>query len=228
MARLKRIVVPGLPHHVTQRGVRRCDTFVDPQDREVYARLLLSSCQEYSLAVHAYCWMTNHVHLIAVPQYETSLAFVLRDTSGLYALYFNRKYGFSGHLWQARFYSCVLDESHYWSAIRYVERNPVRARMIARAQDYSWSSAAAHCLYREDPLLTPLEPLPQLIPGWSEWLVGEEDPAELKAIRENTGTGRPLGSKEFLEQLEARLGRPVTPQKRGRKPQTPTSEPPLE
>jgi len=221
MARLKRIVVPGLPHHVTQRGVRRCDTFIDLQDREVYARLLLTSCQKYSLAILSYCWMTNHTHLIAVPQYETSLALVLRDTNGLYAVYFNRKYGFSGHLWQARFYSCVLDELHLWSAIRYVERNPVRAGLVRRAEDYLWSSAAAHCLAKPDALLAPVEPASPLIPDWSAWLAGQEDPSELKAIRINTGTGRPLGSKSFLQHLEVLLGRPLVPRKRGPKPRCP-------
>ncbi len=147
MARLKRIVVPGLPHHITQRGVRRADIFLEPEDRQVYGRLLVAACEQYSLVSQAYCWMTNHIHLIAVPTYETSLAFVMRDTSGLYAIYFSN-YVFSGHLWQARFYSCVLDEDHFWSAIRYVERNPVRARMVGRAEDYRWSSARAHCLKR--------------------------------------------------------------------------------
>jgi len=161
--------------------------------------------------------MTNHVHLIAIPQYENSLALVLRDTNGLYALYFNRKYGFSGHLWQARFYSCVLDEARFWSAVRYVERNPVRAKMVVRAEDYRWSSAAAHAAGKPDNLLTPLE-VPPLISDWSAWLADEDDPAELKAIRYCTGTGRPWGSKGFLERLEAQLGRPVIPGKRGRKP----------
>jgi len=216
MARLKRIVVPGLPHHVAQRGIRRCNTFVDLQDREVYSRLLLASCQKYSLTIFSYCWMTNHIHLIAVPQYETSLALVLRDTNGLYALYFNRKYGFSGHLWQARFYSCVLDEFHLWSAIRYVERNPVRAGLVIRAEQYSWSSAAAHCLSKQDDLLTPVVP-PLLICDWSAWLAGEDDPNELKAIRRNTGTGRPLGSRSFLQHLEILLDRPLMPCKRGPK-----------
>jgi len=158
--------------------------------------------------------------MVAVPDYEASLALVLRDTNGLYAVYFNRKYGFTGHLWQARFYSCVLDESHFWTAVRYVERNPVRAKMVLRAEDYRWSSAAAHCLRRQDPLLTDLGSIPPLIADWSMWLADEEDPAELAAIRRNTGTGRPWGDKAFLEKLEARLGRPVTPQKRGRKPQS--------
>lgn len=218
MARLKRIVIPGLPHHVTQRGVHQCDTFVEIQDREVYSRLLRTCCEKYSLAILAYCWMTNHVHLIAVPQYESSLALVLRDANGLYALYFNRKYGFTGHLWQARFYSCVLDEDHFWSAIGYVERNPVRARMVVRAEEYRWSSAAAHCLDKPDSLLTPLGPTPRLISDWSAWLAEEDDGEELKAIRMSTRIGRPFASQSYLEQLERELGRTLLPRRRGRRP----------
>jgi len=100
--------------------------------------------------------MTTHIHMVAVPESETSLALVLRDTMVFNAVYFNRKYGFTGHLWQARFYSCVLGESHFWRAVRYVERNPVRAKMVLRGEDYRWSSAAAHCLRQEDPMLTDL------------------------------------------------------------------------
>ena len=173
-------MVPGLPHHITQRGVRRSDIFLEPEDRQVYGRLLVAACEQYSMTIQAYCWMTNHVHLIAVPTYETSLTFVMRDASGLYAVYFNSKYGFSGHLWQARFYSCVMDEDHVWSAIRYVERNPVRAKMVSEAENYPWSSAAAHSLSQPDPLLAPLQ--------------------------------------SFLQDLEARLGRPLIPRKAGRKP----------
>ena len=218
MARLRRIVVPGLPHHITQRGVRRSDIFLDPQDREVYTRLLLVSCRQYSLAVQACCWMTNHIHLIGVPGYENSRAFVLRDTSGLYAVYFNSKYGISGHLWQARFYSCVLDEERFWPAIRYVERNPVRARMVSRPQDYPWSSATAHCLDQADPLLTPPLQRPAVITDWGAWLADQEDAAMLHTIRRHTGTGRPLGSRAFVQELEDRLGRPLLPRKPGPKP----------
>jgi len=217
MARLKRIVVPGLPHHITQRGVRRSDIFLDPEDREVYGRLLVASCQQYSMSIQAYRWMTNHVHLVASPTYETSLAFVMRDTSGLYAVYFNSKYGFSGHLWQARFYSCLLDEEHFWSAIRYVERNPVRARMVGQAEDYRWSSARAHCFSEADPLLAPLQAAP-VLSDWREWLADEEEAVLLNLIRRHTGTGRPLGSQSFLEDLEGRLGRALIPRRPGRKP----------
>jgi putative transposase len=161
--------------------------------------------------------MTNHVHLIAVPTYESSLTFVVRDASGLCAVYFNSKYGFSGHLWQARFYSCLPDEEHFWSAIRYVERNPVRAKMVSEAENYPWSSAAARCLSQPDPLLAPLQP-PAPISDWRSWLHDEEEATLPHLIRRHTGTGRPLWSKSFLQDQEARLGRPLIPRKAGRKP----------
>src|SRR5262245_18807089 len=100
MARLTRIVVPGFPHHVTQRGNRKMDIFRDKEDREVYLRLLAERRKQYHLDILSYCLMTNHVHLVPVPTGETSLSNALRDTHGLYALYFNRKYELTGHLWQ--------------------------------------------------------------------------------------------------------------------------------
>jgi putative transposase len=119
--------VSGLPHHVTQRGNRRTDVFVDAEDRHLYLELLREYSNHHRLRVWDYALMTNHTHLIVVPEAARSLSDTMRDTHGTYAVMFNRKYGFSGHLWQARFYSCILDDAHLWHAVRYVERNPVRA-----------------------------------------------------------------------------------------------------
>ena len=151
MARTARVVVPGIAHHITQRGVRRLPVFVDDHDRTLYSKILLRSCLRYALRIRAYCWMTNHIHEIAVPQRADSLANVFRHAHSIYALHFNRKYRFSGHLWQDRFYSCALDEPHMWAAIRYVELNPVRAGLTSKAADYPWSSALPHCRRKEDP-----------------------------------------------------------------------------
>lgn len=218
MTRLARLVIPGLPHHVIQRGNHRTHVFSDEHDRYVYRRLLKEKCNQYGANISCYCWMTNHVHLIVVPEASDSLGQTMRDAHGLYASYFNRKYGFSGHLWQARFHSCVLDETHFWSAIRYVERNPVRAGIVHRAEDYPWSSAPAHCGLRQDPLLVPLPIDKLLVPDWATWLATEESISELKTIRLNTRTGRALGSDGFLDQLEAQLQCQVRPRKRGRRP----------
>jgi len=156
MPRFKRVVVPGLPHHITQRGNRRMNVFFDDEDREIFLRILGEVGESNGLANFSYDLMTNHEHLVSVPKLESSLATSMRDLLGPYAAYINRKYGFSGRLWQGRFFSTVLDDAHFWEAIRYVERNPVRAGLVQRAEQYRWSSAAAHCGKREDCLLANL------------------------------------------------------------------------
>lgn len=134
---------------------------------------------------------------------------------GEYAEYFNEKYEVTGHLWEGRFFSCVLDEWHFWQAIRYVERNPVRAGLVDRAENYEWSSAATHCGLRDDPLLKAIPPLPGSFGDWSAWLAIEELDADLAEIRKGTRTGRPCGSELFLKDLERKLGRVLVPNKRG-------------
>ncbi len=216
MARLRRVIAPGLPHHVTQRGNQKANVYRDEQDRNVYSRLLLERSRQYSIDILSYCLMTNHIHMVVVPYRKDSLSKGLRDAHGLYAAYFNRKYNRTGHLWQGRFYSCVLDEFGLWSAVRYVERNPVRAGMVKRAELYRWCSAAAHCGFREDPLLAKWVPPKGPTFNWSAWLASEEAQDELESLREKTKTGRPWGSDTFIEQLESKLGRPLKPQKGGR------------
>ena len=145
MPRVARIVVPGVPHHVTQRGNNRQEVFFVDDDRGFYLDLLGRQAQRFGLDVLGYCLMSNHVHLIAVPQREDSLAKAIGRTHFLYTQYLHRLHGRSGHLWQNRFYSCALDEAHCWAALCYTERNPVRARMVRKAWRYRWSSAAVHC-----------------------------------------------------------------------------------
>ena len=171
----------------------------------------------HRVLIWVYTLMTNHIHTIVVPQSETALAGTFRDTHSVYGSWFNRKYGLSGHLWQGRFYSCVLDEAHLWSAVRYVERNPVRAHIVDRAQDYRWSSARAHVRGYTDPLLDPGLPIIGSVGNWAEWLAAEDLPSELKAIRTATARDSVLGDEAFVTELEARFGRVLRPQKRGRK-----------
>ena len=216
MARISRIVIPGLPHHVTQRGNRRCDVFFEVKDRQHYLSLFRKYAAEYGVEVWAYCLMSNHVHFVLVPEKPDSLSDALRDAHTAYALRFNLQNCLSGHRWQGRFFSCVLDDAHLWAAVHYVERNPVRAGMVARAEEYLWSSAASHCGLRPDELLSPRFPPAHRLENWSEWLNGEE-PTEIKAIRRQTHTGRPCGSPDFLVDLESRCNRQLTPGKRGRK-----------
>ena len=207
---------PRPSHHVTQRGNQKANVYRDEQDRKVYSRLLQERSNHYSIDILSYCLMTNHIHLVVVPHRKDSLSRGLRDAHGFYAVYFNRKYNLTGHFWQGRFYSCVLDEVGLWCAVRYVERNPVRAGMVTRAELYRWCSAAAHCGLREDPLLSEWFPPKGPTLNWSAWLASEEAKDELESLREKTKTGRPWGSETFIDQLESKLGRPLKPQKGGR------------
>ena len=216
MPRIARVVVPGLPHHVTQRGNRRADVFLHDPDRKRYQALLSTYAARHGLRIWAYCLMSNHVHFVAVPDAESSLGRTFRDTNQLYASWFNQKTGQGGHLWQGRFFSCVLDDAHLWAAVRYVERNPVRAGLVACAEDWPWSSAAAHCGPRGDALLSKIE-MPWPVPDWSGYL-REEHETELEMLRRQTRSGRPCGSTGFVERLEATLGRILHPRKRGPKP----------
>ena len=216
MSRLARIVVPGFPHHVTQRGNRRVDIFHADADRFKYLSLFDQYRQEYGLEVWAYCLMSNHVHWIVVPRDEADLAKTFRDTHTAFALSSNRRRGESGHLWQGRFFSCPLDGSHAWAAVRYVERNPVRARMVERAEEYRWSSAAAHCGLRSDWLLSKQFPPAGVVPDWSAWLLDEEA-HQTEAIRRKTHTGRPCGARVFVDQLETLLKRALHLEKPGPK-----------
>jgi putative transposase len=220
MSRVTRVVVPGFPHHVTQRGNRRADVFVTDADREAYLHFLRTYSQKRGLSVWAYCLMSNHVHLVVVPAREKSLSEGLRDAHTVYAMNFNERTQLSGHVWQGRFHSCVLDNAHLWAAVRYVELNPVRAGMAERAQDYPWSSAAAHCGLRRDPLLSPGLPLVDAIPDWPDWLNEpiENEPEMHHTIRTHTHTGRPCGSPDFVARLESLIGHPLRPRTHGPKP----------
>jgi len=185
-------------------------------DRQRYLSLLSAYGRRYELDIWAYCLMSNHVHFVAVPRAAESLGLACRDTHQAYASWLNRRQGETGHVWQGRFYSTPLDDPHLWAAVRYVERNPVRAGLVERAEDWAWSSAAGHCGLRADPLLSKIR-MPWPVPDWRAYL-RDESAEEIKAIRMQTRTGRPCGSAGFVEHLESLLGRVLRPRKRGRKP----------
>ena len=216
MARLARVVVPGVPHHLTQRGNRREDVFFGDVGRECFLALLAKYARQHSLGLWAYCLMSNHVHLIVVPQDVHGLGRAMRAVNAAYARYVNERQGLCGHLWQGRFFSCPLDVAHQWSAVRYVERNPVRAKIVLRAEDYAWSSAAAHCGLRGDPLLSGDLERADHVGDWSASL-RDEDETELAAIRRHTRTGRPLGPDEFVRRVGSMLGRSLARSRPGPK-----------
>lgn len=210
MPRIARVVVPGIPHDVTQRGNRRSDVFFSDADRQRYLQLVLQYSIQHGLQILAYCLMTNHVHLICIPSLARTPALVFKPVHTRYVQYINWQQRICGRLWQGRFFSCPLDEYHLWAAIRYVERNPVRAGIVRRAEDYPWSSAAAHCGLRDDPLLCSLpEPRPATTTNWSAWLADTDDERILAKLRLHTRTGRPVGDDRLIADLELRLGRRV-------------------
>lgn len=217
MPRIARVVAPGIPHHITQRGNNRRIVFQDDSDKELYLRLARKYVYECGFRVWAYCLMPNHVHFFGVPDRETSLAETFLHLNTTYAVYFNRKTGLSGHLWQSRFFSSVAYGNPYIrAAVRYVERNPVRVGLARRAEEYRWSSARAHVEKTPDSLLTSPCPLMDEITDWQTYLAGEETPEVLDRIRSCARTGRPLADEDALRGLEAGLGRRLAPRKRGR------------
>ena len=218
MARLARVVVPGLPHHLTQRGNRRQPTFFCDEDYQSYLELMAQSCSVHHVEIWAYCLMPNHVHLIAVPQSADGLRRAIGEAHRRYTRMVNSREGWRGHLWQGRFASFVLDKPYLLTAARYVELNPVRAGLVRVPSRYRWSSAAAHVRGRDDALVR-VAPLLKLAPRWRGLLsraIREED---IKLLRAHEHTGRPLGDDEFLETLEENLGRILKRQKPEPKPQ---------
>ena len=145
MPRIARFVVERMAHHITQWGNNRQPVFFDEQDRRRYLELLAGQAETFGLRILGYCLMGNHIHLIAIPRRPDSLARAVGRTHFQYTLHINRKYGRSGHLWQNRFYSCLVEGNHLWEALRYVDLNPVRTRLRRVAWRYPWSSARAHC-----------------------------------------------------------------------------------
>lgn len=219
MPRIARLVCPGLPHHVTQRGNRRGVIFFADEDRQFYLRLLGDYTRRHEVDVLAYCLMTNHVHLVVVPRAASDLHRALRPLHMRYAQHVNRARSWSGHLWQGRYFSSALDECYLRAAIRYVERNPVRARMVERAEDYPWSSARARCRGEPDLVVPAGAPVMRGLPAaedWSAWLVGDDDVEHLDQLRRNVDTGLPCGSPEFLETVQATTGRALGSGQRGR------------
>jgi putative transposase len=216
MARRARAVLAGLPYHITHRGNNGANTFLEAEDRETYLRWVIEYSARYQMEVWAYCLMENHVHFLAVNRLITSLSFTFRALEGRYAQWINRKYERKGHLWEGRFYSAPLDETHLWTAVRYVELNPVRAGLVERAEDYPWSSARAHCNGRANALLADSSPFPGPIDDWSRWLEQGITAAEAETIRDKTLKGHPFGSDAFVRRLEETLGRSLRPGKNGR------------
>jgi putative transposase len=217
MARLARVVVPDLPHHVTQRGNGGARTFFSDKDYASYRDLLAESCRAAETEVWAWCLMPNHVHLILVPHDTDGLRRGLAPAHRRYAGLINARRRRTGHFWQGRFGAVVMDEEHLAAAVRYVALNPVRARLVERPQDWRWSSVRAHLTGQADGL-TRLAPIADRFPRFADLLALDPDEATFERLRRAESIGRPLGDGSFVAGIEQRTMRILRPGKRGPKP----------
>ena len=216
MGRIARVVIPGIPHHVTQRGNRRMEVFFGEEDYHAYLGLILEWCKVKGVELWAYCLMPNHMHLIAVPEKEDSLARAIGEAHRRYTRRVNFREGWRGHLWQGRFGSCPMDPAHTLRAARYVELNPVRARLVQKPWHYQWSSCKAHVEGRCDQGFIRVEPLLSRVEDRAEFIEQPLEAEEKKRLRLHFRTGRPLGSDRFVKQLERQTGRRLRPGRPGR------------
>jgi len=217
MPRIARIIAPGIPHHVTQRGNRRMPTFFHEDDYCAYLDLMAQSCQNCGVDIWAYCLMPNHAHLIAFPHSEDGLRRAIGEAHRLYTRRINFRENWRGHLWQGRFASFPMDERHLLSAARYIELNPVRANLVSLPSDWRWSSTTAHISGKDDQLVK-VAPLLNLVENWVDFLHYDSNSSEYEDFRRKERSGRPCGDGEFVNELETLLKRQLKPKKRGPKP----------
>jgi putative transposase len=208
MARLPRIVVPNLPHHVTQRGNRRQQTFFCSSDYQYYLDVLSRTCKSYSVKILAYCLMPNHIHLILQPGCEKSLALAVSETHCAYTRMINFKKGWQGHLWQGRFFSVPMDDEYFIKCVQYIELNPVRANICKDPIDYKWSSGRSHLGSQEDTIIS-VDHLLEMAPDWKSFLYQPIRADEFDILRKISRTGRPVGTMDFLENIESVTGKSV-------------------
>jgi putative transposase len=218
MARLPRLVLPGQPHHVTQRGNRRERTFFEDGDYALYLDLLADAAGRANVEIWSYCLMPNHVHIVATPADEDGLWRTFRTVHRHYTGFINARMRVTGHLWQGRFSSVAMDEPHLVAALRYVALNPVRARLVAQAQDWTWSSTRALIAAQDDHVVK-VAPALERVGDFTAFL-GEafDEVLTYAALRKAEAVGRPVGSAEWLAAMETHTGKQLAPGKRGRRP----------
>ena len=216
MPRIARAAAKGYPHHVTQRGNYQQPVFEDENDFIQYKTWLKEYSQKYGLKIWAYCLMNNHVHFVCVPLQDDSLSCTFNTLHMRYSQYFNNKKGAKGHLWQGRFFSCILDERHLYAAIRYIENNPVRAHIVEKVENYKWSSAQGHINNGSDPILSDDCYVEKETGDWLKYLSEKDDLQQIEDIRKNSLTGRPCGDDTFIQTMEGLLGRKLKAMAMGR------------
>jgi len=205
------------PHHITQRGNNHADVFFDDVDRGYYLKKLKECCEDCRVRIWAYCLMTNHVRLLAVPEDSHALSRCIGRTNLSYTQYVNRRYNRSGRLWQNRFFSTIVEKDSYlWAVTRYIELNPIKAKLVKDPLAYPWSSCGANTGGRQEDFVKSEDWLDEKDRNAYRRFLMRQDANTDETIRISTSTGRPLGSREFIEKLEAKLSRNLFPKKAGR------------
>lgn len=208
MPRIARVVIPGYPYHITQRGNYKQNIFSDDGDKVKYLTLVKEYTERYKVEVLSYCLMVNHIHFIMVPPESDTFGLIFNQISRRYAKYFNYKFDRTGHLWQDRYYSCPLDKDHLFEAMRYIENNPVKAGYVRSPEEYSWSSAQGHIDPSiKDEILADYTPYLEKIENWKEYLNEKQNEHIISNIRLCTKNGRPSGNEDFIQKLEYKTGR---------------------
>ena len=226
MARLQRICLPGIPQHVIQRGNNRQACFGSEEDFAAYAHWLEEYSRKFRVAIHAWVFMTNHVHLLLTAETENGVSRLMQTLGRSYVRYFNHTYRRSGTLWEGRFKSCVVEaESYLLTCQRYIELNPVRAGMVEAPGQYAWSSFSANGLGKKVKLWTPHSVYKRLggtaaerAEAYRGLFRGHLDTSIIKQIRKASNQGMVLGSERFKQEVEQLSGRRVVALKRGPKP----------
>jgi len=219
MPRIARVVVVGYPHHITQRGNYRQKIFSADADRKKYISFIKEESKRYNLMILAYSLMPNHVHFIGIPEKEDSMGNAFKYAHMRYAQYYNKRKCATGHLFQGRFFSSLMDEIHTLACARYIERNPVRAKMVKKPYHYEWSSAKEHCGIRQPDELGVnklFDYIEETQKTWKGFIETSDDDDQVKAIRKKTERGRPLGDDNFIEKIEKKVGRRLKLNPKGR------------
>jgi putative transposase len=224
MARLPRIVIPGIPHHVTQRGNRRATTFFEDGDYALYLDLSADAAAKAQAEIWSYCLMPNHVHIIITPSDEDGLWRTFRAVHRAYTGYINTRMRVTGHLWQGRFGSVAMDEEHLFHALRYVGLNPVRAGLVKKPEHWQWSSTRALISAKDDGVVK-VHPVLDRLSDFAAFLGEDFDEAmSYAALRKAENVERPVGSSEWIADMEAKTGHKLTPAKRGPAPHSKIKE----
>lgn len=218
MPRIARIVGVGYPHHIVQRGNNREKVFFNERDKTTYLEFLAKYSIQCRVVIHAYCLMTNHVHILAVPNNEDSLAKMMQKLSLSYTQYVNKKYKRTGRLWECRFHSSLVDKDNYLRSVcRYIESNPIRAKIISKTMQYKWSSANVNTGMQEgDSFVTPIWETEKEKEEYKQFLNEDIEKDEAMLIRQKTYNGKPIAKENFLKEIKKVLGIELYFRSRGR------------